>query len=181
MQYKFGDIIDARKVSGLKHFLVVVGEITRIDKITGEDITEVMFYKVTSHVYAVFKTILAYFNYCLLKRDPIFLKFYSKEKDNTVIVPYGSLCQAVFLDRDTHYKSCLDVESMVIINSDPQLIDKKVIENLTKVGKIIPKNHKLTKFDAINLMNTIRYSRDVSPERQGKVSTCFNDIKSELV
>lgn len=178
MDYDFGDILDARNAPD-GHFIVVVGQVSRKDKITKEDIEEIMYYKVTSHVYAVFKTILLYFNHCLAKKDPSFLKFYGKERDSGVIAPYGLLCQAVFLDRDTYYPACFETESMIVINCDPRLMDKKALETLKKDGKILLKD-KLTKYDAVNLMNTIRHSKEVSEERIQKVGACFNKVKTTL-
>ncbi len=175
MTYDFGDIIDARNVPDIGHFIVVVGEIKRKDKISGETVEEIMYYKITSHVYAVFKSILAYYNNCLSRKDVYFLRFYSKEKDNFLITPYGLLSQAVFLDRDTYYSTCLDTESMVVINCEPKLYDKKVFKVLKKDGKIIIRN-KLTKFDAINLMNAIRHSKDTSKDKRLKVGSCFSKV-----
>lgn len=179
MTYDFGDIIDARTVPKIEHFIVVLGEISRKDKITDADITEVMYYKITSHVYAVFKSILAYFNHCLSRKDKHFIKFYPKEKDNLAIPQWGLLCQAVFLDRDRYYSTCLDVESMVVASHDPNIIDKKAIETLRKDGKISFRT-KLTKFDAVNLMNVIKHSDGVSPERRGIISNCFLEVSTKL-
>ena len=85
MDYDFGDILDARNATSIGHFILVVGQITRKDKITKLEVTEVMYYIITSRVYAVFKNILVYFNDCLSRGDKNFLKHYGKEKAKTTI------------------------------------------------------------------------------------------------
>jgi hypothetical protein len=173
MDYDFGDILDARNASGIDHFILVVGEVTKKGQ------TEVMYYIITSRVYAVFKSILAYFNDCLTRKDTHFLKHYGKEKTKLRISAHGLLSQAIFLDKETNYNTCLEVESMVVINRDPELIDKTALETLKADGKIIYKN-KLVKLDALNLIQTIKYSNEVSPDRKNKISACFNKIKATL-
>lgn len=172
MDYDFGDILDARNAP-VGHFIVVVGEITKKDQ------TEVMYYKVTSRVYAVFKTILDYFNDCLRRSDKNFLKHFSKEKAKISIVSHGNLSQAVFLDKHTNYDTCLDVESMIVVNKDPELLDKAAIKTLKADGKVLYKN-KLTKLDAFNLREIIKNSNYVSPDRKTKILTAFNKIKQDL-
>jgi len=179
MDYDFGDILDARNAPSIGHFILVVGQITRKDKVTKLDITEVMYYIITSRVYAVFKNILVYFNDCLSRKDKNFLKHYGKEKDKATISAHGQLSQAIFLDKETNYNACLDVESMVVINSDPLLIDKTALETLKADGKIIYKN-KLVKLDAKHLIETIKCSNDVSSSRKEKISACLNKIKASL-
>ncbi len=177
MDYDFGDVIDAREVAGIDHFIVIIGEINKKDKITKKESIEVMYYKINSHVYAVFKTIAAYFSDCLRRKDKHFLKFYSKEKGNDAINLYGPLCQAVFLDRETNYSTCLDTESMIVINCDPKIFDKNAFEALRMDKKILYRD-KLKRIDAFNLINTIKHSDEVSPYRMIMVATCFNRVKS---
>lgn len=172
MDYDFGDILDARNAPD-GHFIVVVGEVTKQGK------TEVMYYIITSRVYAVFKDILTFFNDCLSRSDKYFLKHFNKEKAKNVITAHGLLSQAVFLDKQTNYNACLDVESMVVINRDPKLMDKTAMESLRTDGKVVIKS-KLAKLDALNLIQVINHSNDVSPDRQNKISACFNKIKSTL-
>jgi hypothetical protein len=179
MNYDFGDILDARNASGIDHFILVVGEITRKDKLSKQDVTEVMYYIITSRVYTVFKSILVYFNDCLTRKDKHFLKHYGKEKTKSVISAHGVLSQAIFLDKETNYNTCLDVESMIVINSDPVLVDKTALEAQKADGKIMYKN-KLVKLDALNLIQMIKCSNDVSAYRKEKISACFNKIKSTL-
>lgn len=174
MDYDFGDILDARTAPGVGHFMLVVGEVSKSGK------TEVMYYVITSRVYAVFKSILSYFNDCLSRNDTHFLHHFAKEKGKSSITPHGLLSQAVFLDRDTNYAACLDVESMVVIKSDPSLIDKPALEALRTSRQVIYKN-KLTKLDAINLIQTIKCSNNVSPDRKNKVAYSFNRISAALV
>ncbi|OGG41933.1 hypothetical protein A2837_01865 [Candidatus Kaiserbacteria bacterium RIFCSPHIGHO2_01_FULL_46_22] len=172
MDYDFGDILDARNAPD-GHFIVVVGEATKQGQ------TEVMYYIITSRVYAVFKDILAFFNDCLSRGDKDFLKHFSKEKAKTAISAHGLLSQAVFLDKQTNYDTCLDVESMIVVNSDPKLIDKTALESLRGDGKVIYRN-KLAKIDALNLIQIIKHSNEVSPDRKNKMSASFNKIKSTL-
>ena len=169
MNYDFGDILDARSAPD-KHFIVVVGESQR----KGE--TEVMYYIVTSRVYAVFKDILTFFNYCLSRKDANFLKYFSKEKNKKIIASHGLLSQAVFLDKQTNYDTCFDVESMVVVKSDPKLIDKTALESLRNDKKVLYKS-KLAKVDALNFIQVIKHSNEVSTDRKNKVSACFNKIK----
>ena len=166
MDYGFGDIIDARK-SPDGHFVVVVGEVTEDGQ------TKVMYYLITSRVYAVFKDILDFFNDCLRRGDKPFFKKFSKEKDKEVINSYGSLCQAVFLDKYTNYDSCLDVDSMIVANSDPGLMDKGALESLRGDGKWNLKT-KLVSLDALNLREIIKQSDNISPHRKNKIFTAFN-------
>ncbi len=179
MDYDFGDIVDARNASGIEHFILIVGEVTRKDRLTREDRVEVMYYIITSRVYAVFKNILDYFNECLTRRDIHFLRHFSKEKSKNVISPHGLLSQAVFLDKETNYTTCLDVESMVVVNSDPLLIDKTVMDRLKADNKIIFRN-RLVRLDALNLIQIIKHSNQVSIDRKNKISSCFNKIRTTL-
>jgi len=172
MVYEFGDILDARSYPSIGHFILVVGE----TKSKGKD-PEVMYYAVTSRVYAVFKDILNYFNSCLSRKDPHFQRFFAKEKKKSNIMQKGPLCQAVFLDKHTNYDSCLDVDSMVVINREPELIDKKVLETLKSDGKVLYKT-RLSPLDSINLMHSIKYSNDISTPRRMKISENFNKIKT---
>jgi len=172
MDYDFGDILDARNAPD-GHFIVVVGEVTKKAQ------TEVMYYIITSRVYTVFKDILTFFNDCLSRGDKDFLKHFSKEKTKTTISAYGLLSQAVFLDKQTNYDTCLDVESMIVVNSDPKLIDKTALNSLKNDGKVIYRN-KLAKTDALNLIQVIKHSNDVSPDRKNKISASFNKIKATL-
>lgn len=178
MDYDFGDILDARNAP-IGHFIVVVGQVSRKDKITKEDRTEVMYYIITSRVYAVFKDILAFFNDCLSRKDKHFLKHFNKESKKTSITPHGLLSQALFLDKETNYNTCLDLESMVVINSDPELMDKTALESLKSDGKVIYRN-KLAKLDTLSLVQIVKHSNDVSIDRKNKISACFNKIKPSL-
>lgn len=173
MDYDYGDILDARNAPGIEHFILVVGETSKKGK------TEVMYFLITSRVYAVFKSIIAYFNDCLSRGDRNFLRFFNKEKGKAAITPHGLLYQAVFLDKDAHYPTCLDVDSMVVVNSDPDLIDKTALETLRNNGTVVYKN-KLAKFDALKLRAVISLSGDVSPDRKNKIGQSFNLIKSTL-
>lgn len=172
MDYDFGDILDARNAPD-GHFIVVVGEATKKGQ------TEVMYYIITSRVYAVFKEILAFFNDCLSRSDTHFLRRFSKEKAKSVINAHGLLSQAVFLDQPTNYSGCLDVESMIVVNSDPKLVDKTALETLRNDGKVLYKN-KLAKLDALNLREIIKHSNEVSPDRKTKILTAFNKVKATL-
>lgn len=172
MDYDFGDILDARNAPD-GHFIIVVGEVIKKGQ------TEVMYYIVTSRVYAVFKDILDFFNNCIQRNDKYFLKHFSKEKAKTAINPHGSLSQAIFLDKHTNYDTCFEVESMIVVNSDPKLMDKTALETLRTDGRVLYKN-KLTKVDALNLREVIKHSNDVSPDRKTKILTAFNKVKSSL-
>jgi hypothetical protein len=177
MEYDFGDILDARNAPD-GHFIIVVGEISRKDKITKNEVVEVMYYLVTSRVYTVFNEILVFFNDCLLRRDKHFLHYFNKEKDKRNIIPHGLLSQSVFLDKKTNYNTCLDVDSMVVINSDPRLVDKTALESLKSSGKVLYKS-RLVKIDTLNLIQIIKDSNAVSPDSRSKIFTCFKKIKLE--
>ena len=165
MDYEFGDILDARNVPSIKHFILTVGEVSK----KGEADT-VMYYIITSRVYTVFSGILEYYNDCLRRKDGNFFKFYGKEKNKPKITPHGLLTQAVFLDKHTHYDACLDVESMIVLNSDPLLIDKTVLETFRADGKLVVKS-RLAKIDAINIAHNVKYSNEVSPDRKVRIAT----------
>ncbi|MFA5232150.1 MAG: hypothetical protein WC410_00485 [Candidatus Paceibacterota bacterium] len=174
MDYSFGDILDGRSTPGIDHFILVVGELSIKNK------PIVMYYKITSRVYAVFKDILKFFNDCISRGDAKFLRCFSKEKNKEIIVPHGPLCQAVFLDRDSDYPLVLDLDSMVVLNQDPELIDKEALETLKKDGKITYRI-RLTKSDTFNLINSIKFSNTyMSPDKINKISHSFNQIKNSL-
>jgi len=173
MDYDFGDIFDAREAPGIGHFIVIVGENTKQDK------TEVMYYVVTSRVYAVFTNILAYFNECLQSKDKRFLKHFSKEKGKPRISPHGKLAQAIFLDKETNYDSCLDVDSMVVVNRDPQKSDKTALAKLRE-DKLVVCKGKLHKIDALHLREVIKNSDDVSSFIRDKILAAFNKSNSTL-
>lgn len=172
MNYEFGEILDARKAPD-NHFIVILGEVIKRDK------TEILYYKITSRVYAVFKNILDFFNDCISRNDKNFLKHFNKEKSKTTISRHGFLSQAVFLDKYNDYDSCLDLESMVVVNKDPDIIDKDALERLRADGKVVLKN-KLTKLDALALINTIKHSDNISADRRNKISANFNKVKSKF-
>jgi len=177
MDYEFGDILDARNVPEIKHFILVVGEIDDKGK------KKIMYYIISSRVYAVFSSVIEYFNDCMRRKDKEFFKFFGKEKEKAekgiAIKAKGLISQTIFLDKDTNYSSCLDTESMIVINNNPQYTDKDVIEKLKTDGKIFYKT-KLTKRDAFHLFLTIRYSKDVSEFRRGEIYKSFEKIKSSL-
>ena len=168
MIYDFGEIFDARK-SPDGHFVVVVGEVTE----NGQ--TKVMYYLITSRVYAVFKDILDFFNDCIRKGDQHFFRKFNKEKKKEIINPHGSLCQAVFLDKYTNYDTCLDVDSMIVVNRDPELMDETVFKSFERDGKWHLKT-KLEKLDALNLKEMIKHSDNISPDKKNKIFAAFNKV-----
>ena len=169
MDYQFGDILDARQApgSGFGHFILVVGETRRSG--------EVMYYVITSRVYTVFKDILIYFNDCLRRGDKEFLKVFNKEKAKQTITAHGRLSDAMFFDRDTNYASCLDVDSMVVINSDPLLIDKQALERMRIDRKVLIKN-RLAKLDLLNLIHLVRNSNDISQDKKSQIGYNYNQL-----
>ncbi len=170
MNYDFGDIIDARKApKPLEHFLVILGETRK---------NEVMYYKVTSRVYAVFKDIISFFDDCISRKDKNFLKYFNKEKNKQSITPHGKLVDALFLDKYNCYNLCFDVDSMIVLNSDPDLIDKQALEILRSDQKVCYKD-KLSEIDLYKLIGIIRHSPNISPDKLTQIGTSFNKVIKE--
>jgi len=170
MDYEFGDILDARKAPGqLEHFLIILGETRK---------NEVMYYIVTSRVYAVFKDLLLYFNDCITRKDKNFFKYFSKEKDKQVITSHGNLIDALFLDKHSCYGLCFDVDSMIVLKSDPLLIDKSVLETLRTNKKVLHKD-KLSDIDLYKLIGLVKHSPNISPDKANQISASFNKVIRE--
>jgi len=170
MDYEFGDILDARKApKPLEHFLIILGETRK---------SEVMYYIITSRVYAVFKDLLSYFNDCLSRRDKNFLKYFNKEKDKTAITPHGNLIDALFLDKHNCYRPSLDVDSMIVLNSDPLLIDKGALETLRTDKKVFHRD-KLSEIDLYKLISLVKHSPNISPDKTNQISASFNKVIRE--
>lgn len=168
MDYDFGDILDARKAPNpLGHFLLVLGETRKRE--------EVMYYIITSRVYAVFKDVLSFFNDCIQRKDKNFFKYFKKEKEKELINPHGKLVDTIFLDKYNCYDFCLDVDSMIVLNSDPRLIDKKALETLRNDGKVCHKN-RLTEMDMYKLITIIKHSPNVSIDKCNQINANFNRI-----
>jgi len=165
MNYDFGDIIDARKApKPLEHFLVILGETRK---------NEVMYYIVTSRVYAVFKDIISFFDDCISRKDKNFFKHFGKEKGKQSISSHGNLLDALFLDKRNCYDLCLDVDSMIVLNSDPNLIDKEALESLKKDQKVFHKD-KLSRMDLYKLISIVRCSPNISPDKFNQINASFN-------
>ena len=170
MDYEFGDILDARKAPNpLEHFLIILGE-TRKD--------EVMYYLVTSRVYSVFKDLLLFFNDCITRKDSNFFKYFSKEKNKSLIISHGNLIDALFLDKHSCYGPCFDVDSMIVLNSDPSLIDKTSLETLRKDNKVFYKD-KLLDIDLHKLISIVKHSPNISPDKINQISASFNKVIRE--
>lgn len=169
MNYEFGDILDARKTPALEHFLVILGETRK---------NEVMYYIITSRVYTVFKDILSFFDNCIIRKDKNFFRYFKKEKNKQSIIPHGNLIDALFLDKYNCYNLCLDVDSMIVLNSDPHLMDKKALENLRNDQKVCHKD-KLSEIDFHKLINMVRYSSNISPDKINQISANFNRVKKK--
>ena len=170
MDYEFGDILDAREApKPLEHFLVILGETKK---------NEVMYYIVTSRVYAVFKDIISFFDDCISRKDKNFFKYFRKEKDKQAIISHGHLIDALFLDKHNCYNLCFDVDSMIVLNSDPYLMDKEALENLRKDKKICYKD-KLSEVDLYKLISMVKHSPNISSDKVNQISASFNKIIKE--
>lgn len=166
MNYDFGDIIDCRKAP-INHFILVLGE-SRND--------EIMFYQITSRTYKVFKDILAFFNDCIDENYSRFFNFFGKEKRKQKIMPTGNLCDAFFLDKHSNYSGHLDVDCMILMNSDPELTDKKVID-AWRSGKLAHFSTRLEKNDTEKLIRAIRITPNISPRYREEIGRNYNTWK----
>ena len=171
MDYDFGDILDARKASKpLGHFLVILGETKK---------NEVMYYIVTSRVYTVFKDLLSFFNDCIIREDKNFFKYFGKEKDKSSgIISHGNLIDALFLDKHSCYGLCFDIDSMIVLNSEPLLIDKEALETLRTDQKVFHKD-KLSDVDLYKLISMVKHSPHISPDKVYQTSASFNQVIRE--
>lgn len=163
MDYEFGDIFDCRKVPTVDHFIVVIG--------TNKN--EVMYYKIFSRTYTVFKDIVDFFNSCISKKCSTFQHKFSKEKGKEDISLYGKLSHTLFLDRETNYMMCLDVDSMVIVNSEPDLIDKDALDMYVK-DRIALYKVPMANIDIYKLIGIIKHSKYIGPAKGIQIRTSFN-------
>src|SRR3989339_1428818 len=159
MDYEFGDIIDCRKTPSIKHFILIVGLNNK---------KEVMYYIITSKTYKVFKNVLDFFNDCIEKKNPRFYHFFSKEEKDKRIYPTGNLCDAFFLDQHTNYQLCFEKDSMILINSEPDLADKAVVDEWITDHKAEYKS-RLCRNDSEKLVHAIQLSDNVSPRNKSEV------------
>lgn len=173
MDYEFGDIVDARKYPNIKHFALILGETPQgKDKPAG-----VLFYIISSRVYKVFKHIISFFNDCIDENYDRFYHFFQKEKwrkpKKEKISLSGRLCDAFFLDKESNYPLHLDEDSFIMLNQNPEIIDKPVIDQLKKDNTITYTN-RLCREDTHKLINLIRQSSNISPYMKTEIGRNFN-------
>lgn len=170
MNYEFGEIFDCRKNPKLEHFIIILGANRN---------NEVMYFKITSRVYTVFKDILSFFNDCINKKYNRFYYHFSKEKGKEELKSHGRLTDALFLDKNSHYNMCFDVDSMIIVNSEPKLIDNKVLDEYIK-NKLVLYKDSLTNIDIYKLMGIIKYSDNISADNEKQLKRNF-DLKKRKI
>ncbi|MFA5030262.1 MAG: hypothetical protein WC495_01590 [Patescibacteria group bacterium] len=161
--YDFGDIYDCRKAPQ-GHFILVLGKNQK---------DEVMYYMITSRVYKVFKDILLFFNDCIEKKYQRFFHHFNKEKEKEYISATGNLCDAFFLDKYTNYPGQLDADSMVLLNGDPDLLDKQVFDRFRQ-GKIATFSTRLEKNDTEKFIKAIRLTDNISPNQKSEIGRNYN-------
>lgn len=163
MDYDFGDIIDCRDYS-IDHFILVLGVNRK---------NEVMYYQITSRTYKVFKNILLFFNDCIDEKYSRFFHFFSKEKGKGKIYQTGKLCDAFFLDENTNYSGHLEVDSMILINSEPEFMDKSALDNLHK-NKLAKFRTRLADDDSRKIIQLVHLSKYISPYNKSEIGRNYN-------
>ncbi|MFA6376191.1 MAG: hypothetical protein WCX69_02190 [Candidatus Paceibacterota bacterium] len=177
MDYEFGDIIDCRNAPSISdggHFVLILGVLKK------GNTEKILYYSITSRVYAVFNKILDFFNDCLSRKDARFLHFFNKEKNKAAINPHGRLFDAFFLDKKTNYNLCLDEDSMIVINKDPNIEDITTFEQLKKEG-LIGNVSRLSNEDVFRLYTNIKTTGNISPRYLASIGNNFNLVKKRLV
>ena len=180
MNYEFGDIIDARNVSFSRgHFIIVVGE----TNLKSQGRFELMYFTITSRVYKPFGKIVNFFNECIKNKYKKFFKHFKKEKPgykknskNHNITLIKPLSAAVFLDCE-EYSGILSQDSMVMITSEPDKVDKEVVKNFKDKEKINNAG-RLTPLDVCRLITVLKNSPSISGYNDRKIRESFNALVS---
>ena len=170
MDPEIGDIVDCRTAPSLEHFIIILG--TR--KKRGKE--EVMYYIVTSRVYAVFKDILDFFNDCIDKNYQRFFHKFSKEKGKPRITPHGKLRDAFFFDHEMDYSGCLETDSMIVMNADPYLMDREAFDELHK-NKMAKYKGMLTNADLVRLVEMVKFSDNIAKESRDRICENYNAFR----
>lgn len=170
MNPEIGDIIDGRDVPSIGNFVLSLGLRTK------RGTTEVMYYIITSRVYAVFPNILDFFNDCLSRKYHRFPILFPKEKGKTKITPHGRLCDAFFLDKQSHYDTCLDVDSMVVINQNPEITDLETFNQWHSNNMLVHRS-RLEQGDLVRCMEMIKLSSNISGENRAYICKNYNEFK----
>ena len=167
---EIGDIIDCRKVPEVGHFILSLGERTKQGR------NEIMYYLITSRVYTVFSKTVEFFNDCISEDYKRFFIYFPKEKDKKDkggISLHGRLRDAFFLDKESDYKGCLDMDSMIVVNESPKVADSEIFKRWYENGTALYRN-RLTKEDMIKFMNIIKFSNEINGEDKSLVCRNYN-------
>lgn len=167
MQFEFGDLFDARN-DPLGHFFVVVGTIPQ----KGTEKERVLFYRLSSKVYKVFRKILDFFNYCVSNNYPPFFHHFSKEKKKSQISQLGNLCDAFFIDQND-YSGQLDEDSYILLNEDPEESDADAL-NARIQEKIIKYSTKLSAADMYKLVAAFHCCNRISRNTKKRVNIAYD-------
>jgi hypothetical protein len=170
MRPEIGDIIDCRN-SAIGHFTLCLG----VDSWKG--LETVMYYKISSRVYAVFPDVVEFFNDCIQKKYPRFYHFFGKEKGKDAIVPHGRICDSFFLDSETDYGGCLEADSIIVINKEPVLIDIEAFKSLHKDRKVAYRSRLIDR-DLIRLIEMIKHSDNIGQRMKSVICRNFNECKN---
>ncbi|MDD4110589.1 MAG: hypothetical protein PHS54_03440 [Clostridia bacterium] len=170
MDYEFGDIIDCIKIKWIGHFVVVLG-------VTKKD--EVMFFRVTSRVYKVFQGIVDFLNDCQNANCALYNKNFEKEKGKKINI-HGNLVDALFLDKKEVYSLLFFIDSMILVNRDPEMIDKKVLDGYIREKLVIPKA-KLAEVDVYKLVGIIKFSKNISDYRRKQIRAGFSKMIFKVI
>jgi|GEM_PF-2405227 hypothetical protein len=173
MNPEIGDIIDCRKTP-LGHFVLTLGIKTKQNKM------EVMYYMIYSRVYAVFPSIINFFNDCISSKYERFFVAFSKEKGKDKITPYGKLCDVFFLDMESHYKGCLDVDSMIVVNKNPETIDIETLNQWRSNYKVVHRS-RLEGGDFIKFMEMIKLSPHINGENVAYICKNYKEYKKSII
>ncbi len=171
MAYEFGDIIDTRNApTPLGHFIIIVGETKN---------EELLFYTVTSRVYRSLQVIIDFFNDCIDRNYRRFFYSFRKEvhrvSDGTRITLKGPLAETLFLDYIKHYSSLLTSDSMVVINRNPEKLDKDVLVALRRDGKAST-GGRLCASDVCRLATLLKTSQYIGLSESLLIRQSFNSL-----
>lgn len=170
MEFAIGDVLDGRN-DPLGHFVVVVGVVPASYKAQ----EQILYYKVSSRTYKVFKKTIAFFNHCIENNYQPFFHHFSKEKRKQRISQAGQLSDAFFLDQAA-YTGFLDEDSYLVFNNDPESIDGSVLNERVKEG-VIAYRGRLSGPDIHKLSIILRHSPNVSKNSVEFVARSYNTFK----
>lgn len=162
-EFSFGDIVDCKETF-IKHFIVILGTDSQ---------NHVLYKIITSRVYKAFNKLREFLDDCKnVVKCKEFEHAFNKEKDNDHLIQRVNLRDAFFLDQ-TYYSMLFTEDSMIMLNSDPEQIDLKTL-NDWKAKKQITYRDTLSKADIYKLKLYLECSENISPAKLKVIHKSFN-------